>query len=208
MYRRKRIEKRYLIGTVVAVILILFIVVVHVMNEKRKLNIVEQSIKDTVLFMVNIVNAPFDFMQDKIDAISEQKDLYKKYKKLEKKVQETDLLHAKNLELERELKNMKELLELNESLSEYAYLNATVINRNLDYWYQTITIDKGTHNGVKVNMPVITSHGLIGKVIKTTQFNSTVKLLTANDSKQKISVKIQVDDEYAYGLLSGYDEKS
>ena len=67
------------------------------------------------------------------------------------------------------------------TLSEYTYLNATVVNRNIGYWYNTITIDKGKYNGVEVDMVVVNNDGLIGKVVSTTTFTSDIKLLTTSD---------------------------
>lgn len=46
-------------------------------------------------------------------------------------------------ELEKENNELKKLLELKDTLSEYQKINATVVNRNVGYWYDTITIDKG-----------------------------------------------------------------
>ena len=99
------------------------------------------------------------------------------------------------------------MLHLNKTLSEQSYLNATVINRNIDYWYNSMTIDKGSKNGVEKGMAVVTSEGLIGKIEKTTNFNSTIKLITADDTNNRISVKIKTKGKYVYGLMSGYDAK-
>ena len=102
---------------------------------------------------------------------------------------------------------MKKILDLNNTLSSEEFLNATVINRNLGYCFNTITIDKGSSNGVKVDMPVIVSECLVCKVISTTAFNSTVKLLTNEDRNNKISVKINIGQKFVYGLLTDYDQK-
>ena len=127
-------------------------------------------------------------------------------KKEEKDREKIERLKALNDELERENNEMKDLLELNKSLSENSYLNASVINRNLDYFSNTLTINKGENNGVKIGMAVVTSKGLIGKIVSTSNFNSTVNLLTSNDINNKISVKIKNDDKYIYGLLSGFND--
>ena len=98
---------------------------------------------------------------------------------------------------------MKKTLDLNNTLVEYDYINATVISKdvnNLEY----IIIDKGENDGIKVDYPVVLKEGLIGKVISTSLYTSTVRLLTANNSNDKISVKIKSGDEYIYGLLNGY----
>lgn len=205
---RKKIEKKYiLLGIVVAIVLLLVLVSAIVMN-KRNLSPVEMAIKDSVLLVQKVTYAPIRFVKDKMTEISKLHNIYEEYQILENKVQETDSIKAKNAELEDEVDKLQKTLELNQVLSKDAYLNATVVNRNLGYWYNTITIDKGSKNGVKVDMPVVVSEGLIGKVSKVTNFNSTVKLLTSDDVNNKISVKISVDGKNVYGLLSGYDKSS
>ena len=205
---RKKIEKKYiLLGIVVAIVLLLVLVSAIVMN-KRTLSPVEMAIKDSVLLVQKVVYTPIRFVKDKMTEISKLHNIYEEYQILENKVQETDSIKAKNAELEDEVDKLQKTLELNQVLSKDSYLNATVVNRNLGYWYNTITIDKGSKNGVKVDMPVVVSEGLIGKVSKVTNFNSTVKLLTSEDVNNKISVKISVDGKNVYGLLSGYSQST
>lgn len=208
MYRKNRLEKKYMILIVVVITAIILGMITNIVRSKRELSPIEKSMKDTVLLVHKIVYAPVKFVKDKVREYQEKQDLYEKYKELEKKVKETDLINAERLELKKELEDMKKVLDLNHVLGESSYLNATVVNRNLGYWYNTITIDKGEKNGVEKDMAVIVSEGLVGKVVKTTSFNSTVKLLTSDDANNKISVKIQVEDDFIYGLLSGYDKKN
>ena len=208
MYRKNRLEKKYMILIVVVITAIILGMITNIVRSKRELSPIEKSMKDTVLLVHKIVYAPVKFVKDKVREYQEKQDLYEKYKELEKKVKETDLINAERLELKKELEDMKKVLDLNHVLGESSYLNATVVNRNLGYWYNTITIDKGEKNGVEKDMAVNVSEGLVGKVVKTTSFNSTVKLLTSDDANNKISVKIQVEDDFIYGLLSGYDKKN
>lgn len=207
MYRKNGIEKKYMVLVSIVVVVILLGFITTIVRSNRNLTGVEKGIKDSVLFVNKMVYAPVKFIKDKTKEYQKKKDLYRKYEALEKKVKETDLINAERLELKKELDEMKKVLELNSTLGESSYLNATVVNRNLGYWYNTITIDKGSKNGVKKDMAVIVNEGLIGKVTQTTNFNSTVKLITSDDANNKISVKIQIGKDYVYGLLSGYNEK-
>ena len=103
---------------------------------------------------------------------------------------------------------MKDILDLNNSLIEYDYINATVISRDINFWNETITIDKGESSGIEVNLPVVVINGLIGKVINTSEYTSTIRLLTANNSNDKISVKIKNNEEYMwfnYPCFSGIE---
>lgn len=56
-------------------------------------------------------------------------------------------------------------------------IGADVIARSPATWFDTIEIDRGTKDGVRVNDPVLAPSGLAGRVIATTYFTSTVLLL-------------------------------
>lgn len=198
----------------VVAIIILFIVFVSVTskslnNEERELNFFEKAIKDTGTFCQKIFYAPIGFVKEKIEVMNESDDLYKKYTDLKEKVEKTELYYAQIEELQKEITELKSTLNLNATLSEYNYVNATVVNRNIGYWYNSLNIDKGSKNGIKEGDAVITSNGLIGKIVNVSNFSSTVKLLTSDELNTKISVKINIDDEKnLYGLLIGYDKES
>ncbi len=180
-------------------------ITVNTINDSRNLNFFEKSIKDSVIFVEKIFYTPVKYVNEKISEIKESKNLYKKYTKLLKKVEKTDLYYAQIEELQKEVTELKSTLNLNATLSEYNYVNATVVGRNIGYWYNTLNIDKGSKSGIKVGDAVITEKGLIGKIINTSNFSSTVKLLTTDEIINKISIKISSGDDYFYGLLSGYN---
>ena len=57
-------------------------------------------------------------------------------------------------------------------------------------------------------MVVITKNGLIGKLQKVTAYSSEVKLITANDINNKVSVSIATTTGETTALLSGYDKEN
>ena len=203
--RKKNVNIKYFVIGIIILFVILMAITAHSLDEKRELNFFEKTIKDSVTFVEKIFYAPIGFVKDKIEMHTETKNLYKKYTKLKEKVEKTELYYAQIEELQKEVTELKSTLELNSTLSEYSYVNATVVNRNIGYWYNSFTIDKGSKNGVKEGDAVITSEGLIGKVVNVSNFSSTVKLLTSDDVSNKISIKITSNDKKYYGLLIGYD---
>lgn len=205
--KRKNINIKIFIIGVIVLFAILMAITAHFLDDKKELNFFEKTIKDSVTFAQKILYAPIGFVKEKVEMFSETKDLYKKYTKLKEKVEKTDLYYAQIEELQKEVTELKSTLELNATLSEYSYVNATVVNRNIGYWYNSLVIDKGSKNGIKEGDAVITNQGLIGKIINVSNFSSTVKLLTSDDVSNKISIKITSDDAKHYGLLIGYDIK-
>lgn len=62
-------------------------------------------------------------------------------------------------------------------LDKYPKIGASLVNRNPMAWYQTVTINRGTKDGVKVNDPVVANLGLVGKVISASAAYSDVLLI-------------------------------
>jgi rod shape-determining protein MreC len=82
----------------------------------------------------------------------------------------------------------KELAALNELTSGGIVPNGTdpltarVIGRSPTVWYSSVTIDKGSSDGVHIDDPVVASQGLAGKVTQTTPNSAQVTLITDADS--------------------------
>ena len=142
-----------------------------------------------------------------IKSYKKLKDVEKSNDVLETSIDRIDSIEAENIELRRQLDALKEELNINYTLSDYEYLNATVISRNVGYWYNKLTINKGSYNGVEKDMVVICSKGLIGRVVKTSTFTSDVRLITTSDTNNKISVHVSNGDNNLYGVINGYDYK-
>lgn len=209
MYRKKQKEKRNKIIIICVLIFCLITgFIINVVMTDRNLTIFEKTIKDSVLTVQKILAFPIDFVANKISENNEKNKMYEKYIELENQVKENEKYKVENEELKKQLSDMKELLNINDTIAEYTYLNANVINRNLDYWNDTLIINKGEHDGITKDMPVVIGTNLIGKVISTTTFNSTVRLITATDVVDKISVKIKNGDDYIYGILNGYNKEN
>ncbi len=208
MYNKRRFNKRYLFILVVVAIALVLVVLAASLKEERDLNPVEKVAKDTITVVLKVVSAPFNFVKDKIDEAIEKNNIYEKYKELQNKEEQVDSVISQNENLKNEISKLKDTLELNTILSDKVYLNATVVSRNIGYWYDEITIDKGSKNGIEKGMAVVTPKGLIGQITKVSNYSSTVKLLSNENMSDKISVKINIGDDYVYGLISKYDSKT
>ena len=205
--KKKRNKLKYIVIVAILLFAVLLGVTPNFIDEDKDLNFFEKTLKDTSTFTKKIFYDHIKFVKDKVEMISEKNDLYKKYTKLKEKVEKTDLYYAQIEELQKEVTELKSTLDLNATLSEYTYVNATVVNRNIGYWYNNLNIDKGSKNGIKKGDAVITPNGLIGKITSVSNFSSTVKLLTSDEISNKISIKISSDDNHLYGLLIGYDKE-
>ena len=207
MFGRKKqsISKKYILILIIILIILLLIIFSFTLKEDRKLSKAESLLKDGLTYSEKIITYPFNYIKENIKEYKKLKDVNKNNNILETSIDRIDSIEAENIELRRQLETLKEELNINYTLSDYEYLNATVVSRNVGYWHNKITINKGTYNGVEKDMVVISSKGLIGKVIKTSTFTSDVRLITTSDTSNKISVHISNGDNNLYGLLNSYD---
>ncbi len=208
MNRKKENRKKYIILVSIIVAMLLLWVTAYSISTDRKLTFIEKGIKDVVLTTGDILGKPVRYVKNKWDILKNSEKIYNQYEEIIKEHSTFEQYEASIRELEEENEKLKKLLELSSSLSSYEKVHATVINRNMNYWLESFTIDKGSSSGIKANMAVVGNGGLVGYVSQVSNYTSTVKLLTNANLSSPVSVKIQIsNDKYAYGLLTGYDRE-
>ena len=205
--KKKLLPRKFVIVGVCAITIIMLVIFSFTLKGDRKLSPVESFFRDTLIYVENIITYPFRFVVQKVGEYGELKDVREENEILSTSLDRITSIETENIELRRQLEALKDELDIDYSLTDYEYLNASVISRNVGYWYNTITINKGSYNGVDKDMVVINSKGLVGRVIRTTTFTSDVRLITTSDTNNKISVKISNGDYNLYGLINSYDYK-
>ena len=196
-------------GIIIILSFILFFWIISVtLNEDRKLNPVEQFLKDTVVTIQEFIYAPFNFVVDIYDDFKSVLAMYDEYSALKSNLDNYAFTVAKKEELESEIKHLQDLLDLNTVMTDYEVLNATVVFRDVNSWHNTITIDRGSYHGIKKDMAVISKEGVIGRVSKVNELTSEIKLLTALFDDNKTSALIQNEESDLNGILERYNSKS
>ena len=70
----------------------------------------------------------------------------------------------------------------------YHTLAARVIGRDPSHWFNTMLVDRGGADGVRRNDPVVTSEGLVGRVIETS--GSWARVLLILDPRSAVGVLV------------------
>lgn len=189
MYKKKKQKKQIIIISIIAFAIILLPISLKL---NRETSVIENFLKDGATIINKMFMYPFTAL-NKSNYTQDESYL------IQKNVNES---------LEKEIEELKKQLELNSTLTEYKTINATILSRNKSYWFNTLTIDKGQKNGIKKDMAVITSEGLIGKISKVSKTSSEIKLITSDDINYKVSVSIKTNHKETYGILNGYDKEN
>lgn len=103
-----------------------------------------------------------------------------------------------------EADRLEKLFALKEK-SGFNFVVARVIARDPSMWFDSITISKGRSSGVEVNMPVVTSGGIVGRVVSTSPWSAQVMLITDEKSGAGAIVG-QLGQSNALGSVKGLGE--
>lgn len=104
------------------------------------------------------------YLSNRSEELEQIRDLLAENEKLK---EENANLTVENTILQQEryeLLTLRELYKLDNQYSDYEKVGANIISRDAGNWYQAFTIDKGTDDGIAVNMNVIAEGGLVGRV--------------------------------------------
>ncbi|SER85448.1 rod shape-determining protein MreC [Psychrobacillus sp. OK032] len=188
-----------LVGMIFLVALISFS-----LRDRNHASLPEQLIKDVVGFGQTMFSKPTQYVTGIFNNVESLLNTYDENTRLKARLEDYATLQASVNDLQLENDELRKIIDKEENLRAFNPIQSTVIARNPDQWEEKIIIDKGEIHGVAVNMAVMTSQGLIGKVILTTPYTSTVELLSTQNPNYRVSAVIAGEQE-VFGLIEGYD---
>lgn len=126
-----------------------------------------------------------------------------------KKLQSTiDDLMTENTRLEQdnyELARLRELYDLDQQYGRYQKTGARVIAKSSDGWLNQFKIDKGSDDGIAVDMNVIATGGLVGIVTEVGPNYAMVRSIIDDNSKISAMALQSSDACIVTGSLDSYD---
>lgn len=105
-------------------------------------------------------------------AVERSKALEQEVQRLQSEIIRLNELKAENQRLTG-LLNYKQMMA-----QQYELMVASVIARDPSNWFATVTLNRGSRDGVRENMTVLTPQGLVGRVITVSNTNCEVLLIT------------------------------
>ena len=139
------------------------------------------------------INTVGHFISDKFDLISSKQSLLDENKQLKQKLDEMSYNNKILIGENSELENYRELYKLDKKYPDYPKVAATVISRDGNNWFRVFTIDKGTEDGVEVDMNVISGNGLVGIVSEAGKHYAKVRSII--DDKSNVSAMFESSGE-------------
>ncbi len=192
---KKRRKKKWIYPKILYMCLAVLCVILVLISFKfsDQLSSVKTVVGNVMTPMQKGINTVGQFISDKLDLISSKQELLEENQKLKRQLDEMSydnkILIGENSELE----NYRELFKLKKKYPDYPTEAAAVISRDGNNWFRVFTIDKGTEDGVEVDMNVISGNGLVGIVSEAGKHYAKVRSII--DDKSNVSAMFEKSGE-------------
>ncbi len=107
------------------------------------------------------------WLSNRSEELAQLRDVLQENEELKKQVDELSIQITELQQEKYELNSLRELYELDSQYADYEKTGARIIGRDSGNWFHSFLIDKGSDDGLEVNMNVIAGNGLVGIVTYT-----------------------------------------
>tara|TARA_B100000963_G_scaffold121948_1_gene106367 strand:+ start:793 stop:1608 length:816 start_codon:yes stop_codon:yes gene_type:complete len=170
-------------------ILLSFVLFFFDRSDNKYLKNVRYIINDSIIYSSVIIKSPFNFIIDTSKSITnyfQKNDSTFNRSKIVNLENKVERLKNENISLLLQIENLKKIS--GEEIYKYETLQAKVLLYKSNILHETIIINKGKNDGIKVGDPLIKNNILVGKILKT-NFNSSHGILITNINS-RIPVRI------------------
>jgi len=205
-------NKRLLISLISLVIVIALMGVT--LGNKGAVSWPEKMIQDTVAWMQGLIYKPAGYIAGFFEDIGNLQQLHEENERLKRTVSHYARDTARLNVLESENERLKEALDFTERqrlADDLIYRIARVVAFNQDGFNNVFKIDLGANDGIREEMAVVTTEGLVGRVIRVSEFSSNVALITDINDQSINSTGISVtsmEHPESFGIIESYHPES
>ncbi|EOA08873.1 rod shape-determining protein MreC [Pediococcus acidilactici] len=180
------------------------------LGKKDKTPAVQKLGNDLFGAVSRVIAIPAHGMQTLSTNLNNFVATYEENERLRQDIDKLSATHAENKSLKEENRELKQIVGLKNSMTDYSLTPAIVLTRSPSSWQDLVTVNKGTANGVKKNQPVLAGNGLVGRVVEANYSTSKVELISDNnESANRFAIQVQAKDgNYVNGIITGYDKKT
>jgi rod shape-determining protein MreC len=168
-------------------------------NNPQRILFLEHLAAEALRPFQQAASAVTNFLADSWQFFGDVRNVYNDNQELRAELDKYSGTDLRILEIQQENLRLRNLLKFQEAV-DHQVLPAQVIGRNPSNWFHTLTIDKGVKHGIKVDMPVVTNQGLVGKVVEVEPSHSKVQLLISSSSGISAIVQRTRDNGVLIGL--------
>jgi rod shape-determining protein MreC len=189
---------------VLGLLVIFLILMKYSSGTRAEITVVERVLRDSFTPLQNGLSGLKRGLTGVSTGLENKQELARQIDQLKSKNNNLSLENQQLREYKAEAKRLRILLNYQvENKEQYDLTVARVIARQPNNWFNMITIDKGSADGISQGMPVINADGLVGRISNTTYHSAQVTLIT--DREMAVGAIIQ-DSRETQGIIEGMGE--
>lgn len=201
--------RRLVVGVFIAMITVgVLTLSSYSLRSDKSPSLPNRIVNDITGWISNVAAIPLGGISHGFDSVGNLMSTYQENQQMNSKVDELAQAKVQLQVTKAENKALKEQLKLDDTLTDYSVVNASVISRSPVNWQSQLIINQGSNAGIKKNMPVMGSGGLIGRISRVDTTSSKVELLSDNSqTADRFAIRIVADDnKFVDGLITGFDQ--
>ena len=142
------------------------------------------------------INRAGGWLREKVENLEDLKEVKGENERLREQVADLTLENSTLLQERYELEELRKLYELDNDYSSLNKIAANVIGKDTGNWFHMFIIDKGSEDGIHVDMNVFAGGGLVGIVTKTGPDWAQVRSII--DDMSNVSAMILKNSDLCY----------
>ena len=163
----------------------------------------------TIVPMQKGINRVGMWIGDVSENFATLQEIKKENKELKSRLEEMTTENNRLQQNSATLERYKELYKMDQNTADYPKVAANVIASENSNWFSKFTIDKGSNDGIREDMNVLSGTGLVGIVTEVGPKDGLLKFEQLANNENEVAVGEQVvtsniSSKYLQGLLVGY----
>lgn len=175
-----------------AITAILLVVILITYGKKTNATIIESTLGFVLTPIQELTTDIGNWVGSKIDWIRDKDNLATENKQLKEQIA---LLETENKRLRRygiENQRLSELLKISQKYANHSTIGTKIIAKDPGNWYDIFLIDKGKQDHLEANMVLTASNGLVGKIIETGEtYSKAQSILDSRSSVPAMSLRTE-----------------
>ncbi|RAP28891.1 hypothetical protein C2W64_04477 [Brevibacillus laterosporus] len=166
-------------------LVVLLVVMGYTAKDRMNLTWPEKFMKDTTSVVQGFFYRPAQAVSQFVHNVQDAYHVYEENRVLKASLDQYAQMSAELRAVKYENEQLRESLGTKQNYHDYNVIYSEVAARNTSQWNDVLVINSGSKQGVKKDMAVMTSKGLIGRVKDVSNFSATVELLTSKESSNR-----------------------
>ena len=146
------------------------------------------------------------YMKDTADRLSSITKLLEENENLKEQIAELTVTNTTLEQDKYELTELRNLYQLDDAYENYEKVGARIIGKDAGNWYHSFVIDKGSDDGLAIDMNVIANGALVGRIIDVGPDWSKVQAIIADNASVSGMVLSSSDNLIVSGNLELYNQ--